>query len=457
MKDRIAALIRLARSANLPTLAYLGVGAIGVLLLLQGLRLPWFPLPGHPPADKLEPTSPLFVGIETHGTRLWKMALALMLAACAVATWKLPARRRSTACLGLSAIAAILLFYPCSLLYLAPAEATRANWLQIQHRNLTWLGGDVFGSSETKGKDRKFNVSIVDIPRQVGAVKIPKSVPYLLDVGRLSEASEWLGYSDAFCYFVGRGWLAAVAGTVLLLASVVRAGESLDHRLVRVALKGFGVTASVLGLLALSPVVLTGYAVGRAHEAMQAGDYGDSKRWLERAGHIMPVIRENSFYLIQIGLSDVKTGADTLLADQFRGVRLEEGGFHAQAEVVFSEVLDRSPPNSAIQRESLRGLLRAAIRCLNSGQTDHGITLLQWVLRVDPVNLKANHCLQLAYLRTHRLAELEETFTAMRQIYGFIGTMTKVPVLAACQENEVLARFLDGNLDDALAVKMKKP
>jgi hypothetical protein len=136
---------------------------------------------------------------------------------------------------------------------------------------------------------------------------------------------------------------------------------------------------------------------------------------------------------------------------------LENDGLDSEAELAFRELLARAPENSAIQRETLRGLLRSAIRDLNSGQTGRGRVLLETILRHDPANLKANYCLQIACLRTNDLATLQEAIDSMREVYRFVGTITKVPALAFCQENETLLRFMKGDLEGTLEDRRKSP
>ncbi len=138
-------------------------------------------------------------------------------------------------------------------------------------------------------------------------------------------------------------------------------------------------------------------------------------------------------------------------------MRLETAGFTAQAQNAFAELVTQSRADPALHREILRGLLRAAIRDLNSGQLEQSVTLLESILREDPASLKANYCLQLASLRLDRFDRLGELLAQMRQIYGFFGTITKVPVLASCQENEAQALFLHGDLAGALTTKLASP
>jgi hypothetical protein len=82
---------------------------------------------------------------------------------------------------------------------------------------------------------------------------------------------------------------------------------------------------------------------------------------------------------------------------------------------------------------------------LNSGEFPNAIDALGEVLRVEPTNVKANYALELAYLRSARFEALPPLAARMRDIYHYLGTLTKVPVLGINEENVAMAAFLKGD------------
>ena len=436
-----------AKPGNLPSLICAIAAGCGALCLLASFCLAWFPLPSAAGLKSIDAPCSL----------LWKLVLAVALGVTISLARRRPAQRRIIACVSLAVILAALLGFPCSLLYLAPEHAARANWIQIQHRNLTSPGGDISASADVQNRDWDIHFNVTDLPRQIGAVQIPKSVPYVLDLGRLTEMSEWLGYSEAFCSFAGVGWMLAVGGSLLLLAAAVRGtGTSNDGR-VRLAVITFGSAASAFLAIAIMLVLATGFAVGRAHAASQAGDYAAARRWLDRAGAVMPVIRENSFYIIQQGIIDGRLGRDSIEARHYQAMCLENGQFYSQADAAYQALLGRAPANSPIQREIVRDVLRMAMRNMKSDELQRSIPLFEEVLHYDAANIKANHCLQIAYMRLERYTELQGLIVSMRQVYTYMGNVSKLPALGACLDTEAALRFHKGDLEGALADRRTSP
>ena len=89
---------------------------------------------------------------------------------------------------------------------------------------------------------------------------------------------------------------------------------------------------------------------------------------------------------------------------------------------------------------------------INSGSTVAAIDTLCFVLDHEPCNLKALYVLQLAALRERRFDLVRAAAGRTTEIYKRFDTLTKAPVLAACNENLAAAAFLEGKLDEALAL-----
>ncbi|MBY0394913.1 MAG: hypothetical protein K2X91_00375, partial [Thermoleophilia bacterium] len=144
-----------------------------------------------------------------------------------------------------AAFLASQLFFPFAVMALEPKLSVAANWLHIQHENLVWLGGDLHTNLEAGRDAWKEGVYLVDTPRQINVIRVPSSRLGAFQLGRLMTWFETLGYSNRFCQFVNRGWIAAIFGTGLLVMA-----ECLpDGRLVRRrALRALGAFTGALAL-----------------------------------------------------------------------------------------------------------------------------------------------------------------------------------------------------------------
>ena len=124
----------------------------------------------------------------------------------------------------------VQLFFPCVVMAWEPSLSARANWLHIQHENLTWLGGDLCTNLEYSRKSWKDRIYLVDTPRQINVVRMPTSGLGAFQFGRLATWFETLGYSNRFCQFVKVGWIAALMGMSLLIMGECLPGGVLSRR-----------------------------------------------------------------------------------------------------------------------------------------------------------------------------------------------------------------------------------
>lgn len=359
-----------------------------------------------------------------------------------------------------AAFLASQLLFPFAVMALEPKLSASANWLHIQHENLVWLGGDLPTNLEAGRRSWKEGVYLVDTPRQINVIRIPSSGLGAFQFGRLMTWFETLGYSNRFCQFVNRGWIAALSGTTLLIAAECLPKGRLNRRRVSRALGAFA-AASFLGLVvSVTPVVLCSLEVERCRDAAARGRYDEADRALRSAGRVLPALREDTFYVAQRGLLDYRRGRlDTPEGRLFRANLLERQGRYAQSMVEYQALSAPAFRGSATHREAVRAVLRAAIHALNGQRNDLAADWFEQVLREEPCNLKANYGLQLAYLRTRRRAELESLVRRLAAVYAYFQMPTKQIVLASSYENALLSAFRDHDVAAAagFADKAKKP
>lgn len=427
----------------MPTLLSFLAGALGALLLALALVFPWFSVP----VDFVNGT---VCRAYPPGTLLFKFAC---LAAGGGAAWSFvgSAQARQRAAQGLALLLAALFFFPCCVMAWSPTVAAQASWLQSQHENLSWLGGDIYNAQEYRDSEAKQEVYVADPSRQVGVFKLPNWTPQAVQWGRFPEMVEWLGYSNRFCEFVNKGWFLALGGTVLLLTALCRDRQAADLRLARQVTR-LTLAATAVGLvLALTPPMMAAMALTRAREAIFRGDYARSRDCLRTAARWLPVIRQDTYYVAQRGLIDIAQGMDSPPARLQIAIGMEQNGFYTQARHAFLQLIAATPQESPNHREAVRGLLRAAIHELNAGDNPGAATLLEQVLEEEPCNLKANYTLQLALLRLGEFQALKAWADRMTQVYGCFNFRSKTPVLGTMKENLANAAYQQDDPEGALA------
>ncbi|MFO0957689.1 MAG: hypothetical protein U0800_09535 [Isosphaeraceae bacterium] len=348
------------------------------------------------------------------------------------------------------------LFFPYVVMALEPSLSARANWLHIQHENLTWLGGDLPTNLEFSRTGWNDYIYMVDTPRQINVVRMPSSGLAAFQWGRLMTWFEALGYSNRFCQFAKLGWGAAIFGTGLLVIAECLPGGRLNRRRATRGAAAAATTFAIGAVVAMTPILLASLELDRCREAVARGHYDEAERRLRLAARDLPALREDTFFVAQLGLIDFRRDrVGTPEGRLFRATLLERQGRYAQAVDEYLALVDSSPPGGAVHREALRAILRAGLHALNGQRNDLACEWLEQVLRREPCNLKANYALQFAYLRTWRREELERLIRQIKATYDVFQMPTKAIVLSSSYENAMLAAFREGDTEAAVEFERK--
>ena len=426
-------------------LLIVGVATIGFGSLIVSLRGSWFDGPiGFTTANG----SSQVIKAEPWSTPCYKVATSCM-AGYALAAWAAKGIWRRTLPLALATWMAMLLMFPWTVMVLDDQVAPQAAWLQTQHENLTWLGGDLSTSQEQAALNWKNRLYVVDAPTTVSLAAPPQWLPWQLGLERLPQLFDWLGYTNTFCQFARRSWMLALFGTACLLATSCFDRDTFVVARMRCALLCAAVVAFLGGLVASGLQFAGGHCIGRAAECTRHGSYLEASRHLEHAAWFLPALRFDTDYLTQRGLLDHLAGSDTRAAIILRAHLLEREGRYAEAEQIYESLLASHAPGSGtspVQRAALLGYFRSAVHALNCGDDEQAIRQLEQILKFDPCNLKANYMLQLAYLRLGEHDAMVHLVAQLYATYGCFKFPNKRVVLAAGQQNMAYGAFQEGDL-----------
>jgi|GEM_PF-2107123 len=467
------------RLPSLQDLLILGTAIGGFASLALSSRKDWFLVPitdGQLVSETIQPSIvPLF------------QAVAVITAVLLAASW---VYKRSWTRLSVAIACVWLLFlcaFPCIVMVHDPSIAARATWLQMQHDNLIWLGGDINTSQEMSRYGWKSHVYVVDAPRQLAVIRMPNWSATELDINRLSQLIEWLGFTNAFCQFVSKGWYLGCVGGVAMLVSTffVRGNSHTSSTRQRVDPSSTGCrstrsrvelvcwrldTKQVGFAVVLLPLLLAVYCVaawsvparasGHLSDSSQhcvVGEYQASLDSLSKAAQVLPVLREDTYYVALRGLLESRLQSESEFSTLYRANQLERESFYQQALQLYRE--SSRGEDATVRREATRALLRYSVQAINSGNNLAAIELLHEVLRLEPCSLKALYMLQIASLRSDDDSGLREAVQRMYAICEHLRFPTKRVLLATSQQHSMYAAMLNEEVHAAWqhSAKMKRP
>ncbi|MCE9553294.1 MAG: hypothetical protein K8T91_07940 [Planctomycetes bacterium] len=210
-------------------------------------------------------------------------------------------------CLWLSA----LLTFPYAVMNWEPRIAGDAAWLEAQHRNLIWSGGDLNMSLGHRIDGVMDKILLTQTPRSVNPVEVSEWQPSELTLARLPNLVDRLGYSNKFFEFIRPGWVAALAGSILILVAIGAPVGHLDiGRFVRMS----GILSASILLLALAAWCWSFAAASDltvAANSTARGDYEMALDAMQRAKDKLPSLAEDSYFIAQQGLLEDALGRRT--------------------------------------------------------------------------------------------------------------------------------------------------
>ncbi|MCE9548037.1 MAG: hypothetical protein K8T25_21395 [Planctomycetia bacterium] len=419
----------------------------GLGACLASCAVQWFVIPiGAEPLS----TSPATIHVaEPRVTIVFRLLTVAVLAALVI-LWAL-GKAGSAGLVVASLWLAALLTYPYIVMNWQPSVAGDAAWLEGQHRNLVWSGGDLALSVGYRIDGELDRVSLIQPPRSVNPIEMSEWQPSELSLARLPNLVDRLGYSNKFFEFIRLGWVGAVAGILLLLTAIGAPRGYLDiGRLVRMTAV-FSAAAFVLGILGVAWSFATAAELATAADCTARGEYQGALDAMQRAEKKLPALGEDTSYIAQTGLLEDALGRNTRAAQLYRATLDELDGKRQQSDGVYARLVADPETSSPIRREACRAVLRSAIDALNAGRTNAAVELLEKVLAIEPCNLKANYALQFAYLRCGRYAAVPQLAARMQAVYRYFQFPSKQAAVSACYQNALVADAALGNTTFAIA------
>lgn len=443
-----------AHVASFNRLLFLGIGLLGLGALAQSTRKSWFEVPQAPLHGADSPLDMIAVTPECMPVFQALMGVGLVALAASWA-WRRQWTIFSTV-LG-SVLCLVPLAFPYFVMLRSPVVSAEAAWLQLQHDNLLWLGGDIYNNAEYAHRGWKSKAYLIDLPQQLAVVKLPSWSPWEIGLDRCGDLLLWLGYSNAFCNFVCKGWAMAIIGSQLLLLCTLQRKSEFQFPHAGVAIAIFTGGFVVSALVGWSLPFRASNHIKLASELCSQREFRASIDELDKAVALLPVLGQDTYYVAQRGVLERALGLVTDYTRLGEAIDLESDARYDQAYARIAQLIESEDP--AIRRESLRAVMRFAIQDYNCARFETSAERFRIVLRQQPCNLKLIYLMQLQGIRESR----PEVVYAMRDwMYEASGKMafgTKTIVRAAANQHAVLAAGMEGNADAICAAqdRAKRP
>ncbi len=410
----------------LPKLVSGCVLVVSVMLVLLGMMRPWFAVPLVVDGDVVTRDSGLTVYFKV---LLFIVFLFLLIGSKG-------RRDRLGRRLAYSALVGVLvsLWFPSWLTMRDADLMGDAAWLQQQHDNMTWLGGDVYRAHSERSSGWGSGVNAQDPPSRLAVYKPPVGS---LSAERMNDWIWWLGYGPAFTQFVGKGWFYTVFGCFFGLVCIIGYYWRKCIYEARVLLRKLFSRGVALGavmlLVSVMMVIMTSRSLNLAKGCLSDGDYVGASEGLRSALVWMPSLECDSGVLRQMGYLDIRNGeVGSDYAALYEINSLEEEGYYAQSrDLLEKQIVLIDEKGVACARELLRHQIRVAVNEINSGRYEQAGRRLDQVIEGAPFVIQARFHRQLVALHTGEVERGREMNRSLLEIYDRFKSKNKRGVIAA--------------------------
>lgn len=427
-------------------LAAAGVFLVGLLLMILSLREHWFTLPQGWQSDgtlliKDSPYTKYFQAGLLLAVAIWLLGCVIHLGMRGSSLWRnfwttiqprnlfseedssLIQPLLSWSFLWAMVVFPLLWWYPYWVTVQDAQTSGDAAWLQQQHDNLTWLGGDVFRAHSERYNEIQLVTNMQDPPTYLGAFRPPMDSLASLGIEEIPDVIWWFGLNPAFSQFVGRGWFLAWLGAGAfgigafgLLKEMPNKGR---RKLLQRAFLAITLSTAIPVISALLPVLKAGHHLRSAKEATLNGDFSESLQNIEKAQEWMPALRFDTSLILQQGRLQSLLQQDTTSAKIYQIWNFELLGYGARAkELLFDLEKQRQTLPPELQRELSRAWMRVTIDDFNSGRLSQAHQQFGQLCKVAPTAIQARFHHQLTSLQVGDLALNRRRQLELNKLYG---------------------------------------
>lgn len=321
------------------------------------------------------------------------------------------------------AVFPLIWWYPQWVIVQDAETSGDAAWLQQQHDNLTWLGGDIFRAHSERYNEIQLPTNMQDPPIYLAAFPTPMDSLTTLGIEEIPEVIWWFGLNPAFSQFVGRGWFVAWLGTTALGMGAFGLLKQMPQKGRRSLLKRAGIVAALSSLIlvfsALIPVLNASRHLRSAKEATLDGEYHASLRSIAQAQQWMPALRFDSSLILQQGRIESLLRQDTACAHLFLIWKLEQKGYGGRSKELLRHLEDRRQElPREWQRELSRSWMRVTIDDFNAGRLSEAHQQFGALCEVESVAIQARFHHQLTSLQTGEITLNRRRQAEIKELYG---------------------------------------
>ncbi|MFT6178357.1 MAG: hypothetical protein ACJAQT_002791 [Akkermansiaceae bacterium] len=438
--------------ARFAALVFLG---LGLLMVVASLVLPWFVL-----ATAWADSGDL-VTRDARATRWFRVGLIVMLGTLFLGGWVL--RKKGVlnmVVVWAAVVLPVILWFPQWVIVHDSETSGEAAWLQQQHDNLTWLGGDVYRAHSERAIGAGMALNMQDPPLKLGAFRAPMVGVTSVGIAEVPDLIWWFGYNPAFSQFAGKGWFMAWMGVLFMgmggFGFLRGAGGKRRRALLkRAALAGGSVSAIVL-IAGFVPILAAGSSLKEARTQALAGDWQPAIASLDRAEQWMPALAFDTGIIFQRGRLESLMGGSGPCAKIYQVWELERAGHGGRAELLLGDLeLKRELLPRVWARELSRSWLRVAVDDFNSGKIGKAGDRFAWLFEKEPMALQISFHRQLISLQEDKVMENRECQDRIEKIYKTFLRREKKGVIAASWWMLSQGELTAGNEMKALEARRK--
>lgn len=409
----------------LPKLINLSAAFFAIILIVMGYKHTWFALPTLAGEELDTVTSESTVYFKACHIALYCLCFSLFL---------LSKKRRVSFFMAVNVLAVLVcLYFPTFIGQRDVKLIGDAAWLQQQHDNMTWLGGDVYRAHSERSLGWGQGVNAQDPPARLAVYRAPDGA---LGIEQLDDWVWWLGYGPSFTQFVSKGWFFSVSGSLLLFLCAISYSWRKDMGMTRLLIRRQFIVLCVL-VMAYStvssfPVFQANRKLKEARYALSTGDYQKAYRYVNSACFALPTLKCDTGIIYQLGYLELTLAKKSSgYSELYHVYEYENGGYYHRARKIIEDMtshFDKYPVE--IQRELMRQQLRVSINEINSNRELLALQRLDKILAVYPASVQALLHSQLIYLKNGNLEALRSVNRKLLSVYKKYQSKNKRGVIS---------------------------